>query len=231
MITAVLTPHPAIASAFAAQLDLSKLPNAFGAVTEVYRKGNFVVAVSKDPAAIVAVREEYGPERLYYASFGDSVTSERFTGDVVLPNAFVPYSKTEEAEEEASFLENYENQEDYDFETFGLSIGGVCVSTELPIDDDLLLDIASEYGADVVDKDGCSVVTQGTESDEFVLYPIYGVTGGIVGNGEERISEAVVAKNMAAVFRFLEETFSDETGEEEDVGTEDNDSVTGDGDE
>nr|MDQ1344241.1 hypothetical protein [Patescibacteria group bacterium] len=84
---------------------------------------------------------------------------------------------------------------------------------------------------DVVDKDGCSDVTQGTESDEFVLYPNNGVTGGIVGNGEERISEAVVAKNMAAVFRFLEETFSDETGEEEGTDEGNDDSVTGDGDE
>ena len=93
MITAVLTPHSAIASAFASKLGLEKLPTLFGSVTEAYRKGNVVVAVSQSPDAVAEVKSEYLPERLYYASFGTSATSERYAGDVVLPNAFIPFDE------------------------------------------------------------------------------------------------------------------------------------------
>jgi hypothetical protein len=38
-----------------------------------------------------------------------------------LPNAFIPRGEFS-GEDGAAFLENYEEQEDYDFETFGLSV-------------------------------------------------------------------------------------------------------------
>lgn len=158
MLTAVLTPHLSIASAFASKLGLEKLPTVFGSATVVYRKGNVVVVVSDSAGAVVEVKAEYLPERLYYASFGTSATSERYAGDVVLPNAFIPYSADGESEEEAVFLENYEEQEDYDFETFGLSIGGVCVSTGKELDEDALMKISSEFGADLVDEFGIKAV-------------------------------------------------------------------------
>lgn len=226
MLTAVLTPHASIAEAFVSKLGLEKIP-VFGSMSAAYRKGNVVVAVSDVPGAVAEVGKEYLPERIYYASYGTSATSERFAGDVVLPNAFIPYSEAEESEEEEEggvFLENYEEQEDYDFETFGLSIGGVCVSTGKELDEETLMKIASEYGADLVDNAGCATVSEGTEGEEFVLYPIYGVTGGIVGNDDEIVMEAQVAKNMASVFRFLEETFSEENiGNGEDEEDEDED--------
>ena len=218
MITAVLTPNSAIASVFASKLGLEKLPKPFGSVTEAYRKGNVVVAVSDSPDAVAEVKAEYLPERLYYAAFGTSATSERYAGDVVLPNAFIPFSENGEEEEEAVFLENYEEQEDYDFETFGLSIGGVCVSTGKELTEETLMKIASEYGADLVDEYGLKTVAAGFADEESVIYPIYGVADGIVGNDDEDVKEEAVAGNMAAVFRFLEDSFENESegGDEED---------------
>ena len=99
MITAVLTPNETIARAFASKLDLAKLPAVFGSVTSAYRKGNVVVAVSESPDAIAEIKAEYLPERTYFASFGTSANSERYAGDVVLPNAFIPHSETEESQE------------------------------------------------------------------------------------------------------------------------------------
>lgn len=221
MLTAVLTPHLSIASAFASKLGLEKLPTAFGSVSVVYRKGGVVVAVSESSEAVAEVKAEYLPERLYYASFGTSATSERYAGDVVLPNAFIPYSESGESEEEAVFLENYEEQEDYDFETFGLSIGGVCVSTGKELDEETLMKISSEYGADLVDENGLAAVSGAFSDDEFVIYPIYGVTDGIVGNDDEDVKEGAVANNMAAVFRFLEDAFVNENATEDDEDDED----------
>ena len=216
MLTAVLTPHLSIASAFASKLGLEKLSATFGSASVVYRKGNVVVVVSDSLGAVAEVKAEYLPERLYYASFGTSATSERYAGDVVLPNAFIPYSADGEGEEEAVFLENYEEQEDYDFETFGLSIGGVCVSTGKELDEETLMKISSEFGADLVDENGIKAVSGALTDDEFVIYPVYGVTGGIVGNDDEDVKESAVANNMAAVFRFLEDSFANESDSDED---------------
>ncbi len=69
-----------------------------------------------------------------------------------MPNAFIPHGELS-GTDGAAFLENYEEQEDYDFETFGLSVGGVCVSAEGEISDETLVEIASEYGADIVDEE------------------------------------------------------------------------------
>lgn len=222
MLTAVLTPHLSIASAFASKLGLEKLPAAFGSASAAYRKGNVVVVVSDSLGAVAEVKAEYLPERLYYASFGTSATSERYAGDVVLPNAFIPYSVDGEGEEEAVFLENYEEQEDYDFETFGLSIGGVCVSTGKELDEETLMKISSEFGADLVDENGIKAVSGALTDDEFVIYPVYGVTGGIVGNDDEEVKETAVASNMASVFRFLEDSFANEneSGDDEDEDEE-----------
>ncbi|MFZ3233435.1 MAG: hypothetical protein WA194_08155 [Patescibacteria group bacterium] len=231
MLTAVLTPHLSIASAFASKLGLEKLPAVFGSASAVYRKGNVVVVVSDSTGAVAEVKAEYLPERLYYASFGTSATSERYAGDVVLPNAFVPYCVDGESEEEAVFLENYEEQEDYDFETFGLSIGGVCVSTGKELDEETLMKISSEYGADLVDEKGIEAVSGGLTDDEFVIYPVYGVTGGIVGNDDEDVKESAVANNMAAVFRFLEDSFANEGEPGGDDEDEDDEVTLGENDE
>ena len=118
------------------------------------------------------------------------------------------------------FLENYEEQEDYDFETFGLSIGGVCVSTGKELDEETLMKISSEFGADLVDERGIDAVSGGLTDDEFVIYPIYGVTDGIVGNDDEDVKESAVANNMAAVFRFLEDSFANESDSDEDEDDE-----------
>lgn len=48
------------------------------------------------------------------------------------------------------------------------------------MDEDSLMKIASEYGADLVDEKGCEVVSKGAEDEEFVLYPLYGIVDGIV---------------------------------------------------
>lgn len=176
------------------------------------------------------MKAEYLPERLYYASFGTSATSERYAGDVVLPNAFIPYGGTDD-EEEAVFLENYEEQEDYDFETFGLSIGGVCVSTGKELDEETLMKIASEYGADLVDENGLAAVSAGISDEEFVIYPIYGVVDGIVGNDDEDVKEEAVAGNMAAVFRFLEDSFANENDDGNEADDEDDEVTLGKDDE
>lgn len=229
MITAVITPQSAIADAFVAKLGLSEIRSELPSVSKAYRKGSVVLAVSDRSSSVSEICGEYAPERLYFADFGISATSERFVGDVILPNAFIPLSNEGSDEEGAAFLENYEEQEDYDFETFGLSIGGVCVSTNEEPDDETLVRIASEYGADVVDELGFAVASAGNP-ETFELYPLYGVVDGIVGNAAENVSEAAVARNIAAIFSFLEENLSDETAENGDE-SDGEESVTGDGDE
>ena len=48
------------------------------------------------------------------------------------------------------------------------------------MDEESLMKIASEYGADLVDETGCSIVSKGAEDEDFVLYPLYGIVDGIV---------------------------------------------------
>ncbi len=67
------------------------------------------------------------------------MSDEKQGGDIILPNVFFPYNKeietTEIGKENADsflsaplFMERYPLQGDYDFGTFGLSVGGIHVS-------------------------------------------------------------------------------------------------------
>lgn len=225
MITAIATPSPVIAEEFVRSFGLKPLDRTFGSVTAAYQSGNLFLAVTESADCFPEIREQWFPNRIYVASFGTSANSERYAGDVVLPNAFYPHSESGDGTDEGGpvFLENYGEQEDYDFETFGLSIGGVCVSLDDEPDDDALVSVSSEYGADVVDRLGTETVRKSGASDDCPIFPVYGVVGGIVGNEEEDVREETVARNMAAVVRFLEDTLSDETSRD---GDDSDDSVT-----
>ncbi len=86
----------------------------------------------------------------------------------------------------------------------------MCVTAEEEVSDEALVEIASEYGADIVDENGSVAMVAKAEDEGFATYPIYGVIGGIVGNENENVSEEAVARNVFAIFQYLESTFSDE---------------------
>jgi hypothetical protein len=71
------------------------------------------------------------------------------------------------------FIENYSLQKDYDFQTFGFSIGGICISGDL--EDDKITDqiekIHMAYEADVFDDLSYSFVQEAKNLD--ILSKIY----------------------------------------------------------
>ncbi|MDP2103567.1 MAG: hypothetical protein Q8K26_01440, partial [Candidatus Gracilibacteria bacterium] len=94
----------------------------------------------RDIGSILAsVEEELAPDTIFFLSKSYPVSDEKRTGDVILPNVFFAYNPAIKNEEitatnrdtfitDALFLENYDVQNDYDFESFGLSVGGIGVS-------------------------------------------------------------------------------------------------------
>lgn len=88
---------------------------------------------------IVAGITAYAPEKIWLLGEARVVDTEHQTGDIVMPNVFLKYSEEIGGVEfnkvnrdaylhDPLFLRHYEKQEDVDFEVFGLSIGGICVS-------------------------------------------------------------------------------------------------------
>lgn len=100
--------------------------------------GGYEVPVEKLLASVI---EEFNPDTVFFLSESYPVSDEKLSGDIVLPNVFFPYNPEIEAKELGKdttasllsnpiFLEHYPVQGDYNFESFGLSVGGVHVSGE-----------------------------------------------------------------------------------------------------
>lgn len=86
-----------------------------------------------------SVLAEFAPETTFFLGESYPVSDERLSGDIVLPNVFFrsnPELKNTEIDRENRdsllseplFIEHYTLQGDYNFDTFGLSVGGIHVS-------------------------------------------------------------------------------------------------------
>lgn len=83
--------------------------------------------------------QEFNPDTVFFLRESYPVSDEKLSGDIVLPNVFFQYNNEIESMEigkkeidainlEPIFLEHYPLQGDYNFELFGLSVGGIHVS-------------------------------------------------------------------------------------------------------
>ena len=141
MLHTVIVRDPLIFQSILGQTEAKKVPLS-GLPYQVFSHGNirivgsYTVPIDK---VLASVMQEFNSDTVFFLSESYPVSDEKLTGDIVLPNVFFSYNtaiETMDIEKEKMdslisqpiFLEHYPLQGDYDFESFGLSVGGIHVS-------------------------------------------------------------------------------------------------------
>lgn len=172
MIHAIIVRDPVVFKLVREQVEAKKIPLSHLSY-EVYAQGNIRLVGGYDVPMgqlIQSVNEEFNPDLLFFFSESAPVSDEKRGGDIVLPNVLFLYNPAiEEGEIEKErfdsllstpvFLEHYPVQGDYNFETFGLSVGGVHVSGKWNMDlEDFRIRLRMVYENDTFDPDLYSFV-------------------------------------------------------------------------
>lgn len=143
MIHIVIVRDPIIFQLILSQTEAKKVPLK-DLSYEVYSQGNiriigrYTVPVEE---VLISVMKEFNPDTVFFLSESYPVSDEKLSGDIILPNVFFQYNPEIEVMEIGKetadsllshpiFLEHYPLQGDYNFESFGLSVGGIHVSGE-----------------------------------------------------------------------------------------------------
>lgn len=156
---------------------------------------------------LASVVEEFIPDTVFFLSESYPVSDEKKTGDIILPNVFFAYNPAIKDTEitadnrdtfltHALFLENYDMQNDYDFESFGLSVGGINVSGIWDTqDEDFRTRLRLVYETDIFDADMFAFVTEAQRLGiEKKIYPM-----GIILSEDTATNSA----NVLHIIRFL----------------------------
>ena len=164
-------------------------PNSTPRIT-VYRHANRILLAAEDHPGLATelfayAEETFGVVSTLFFSIGASLGNEICIGDVILPHTFIRaddhVEKGETAHtqhmtvhaDSAIFLPNYTFQSDYDFQTFGLSVGGICISAPQTFDADNLDRFRTHYAGDVLDHASYAFVREAEEhgalADHYVV--------------------------------------------------------------
>jgi hypothetical protein len=160
----------------------------------------------------------FNPDKIWIISTAHIIDNEHHDGDIVMPNVFLKYEPSIEHVEfneenrdsylhDPLFLHHYSEQADVNFEVFGLSIGGICVSRSegMGLVDREQVEFA--YQADCIDELSYDIIdaAKRLEKSESV-YPMLLMIPG------RALPEEIVrlTKNIAPVLAYLQsDTSSD----------------------
>lgn len=214
MLRVVYTQSTTLRDLFVSTLSLAKSPEWIGEHFTVYQKEWWVLVYSTDYSislALATLLENYNPDILYLPFLGRSVDMIHEIGDVILPNVFMTYDATivQSAHEGAKpqlakYLSNYERQEDYYVEDYGLSIGGIVVD-DVPDDDKLGLDLMRAYEADIYVSESLESAHTVADAGDVPTAIIVGVNSGKVNPKWEGTPDIQAVKNMITTIRLMEE--------------------------
>ncbi len=168
MIKLLFTTNPRISNILLSNLELKEINIDSQWDFKVYR--NASVILFESPASDKAFRSamifafsEYNPDLYFYVWESLAVSTEINAWDIILPNVLFEYNPsindTQISKDNRDsfswmpiFIENYDLQNDYDFENFGLRVGWITVSSQEFDFKALEFDkLRLAYEADVVD--------------------------------------------------------------------------------
>jgi hypothetical protein len=186
MIHVLLTHDPVLRDAAIAHFSMTEKEDEPG----VYQKQDKILLWSSDrPEELVEKAfNEYAAERVWILSEARSISTEHQVGDIVLPNTFLMYDRVIEQTDfnkdnrdsflhDALFVSHYDEQSDLDFETFGLSIGGITVTKTEGLDDIVPEQVDFAYSADCVDPVSYPLLLAAKKLDRSEdVYPALAIT-------------------------------------------------------
>ncbi len=141
MLHIVIVQNPKMFQLIISQTTAKKIP-LDNLSYDVYSQGNIRVVgecKASSQETLVSIMTEFNPDTIFFVSESYPVSDEKLPGDIILPNVLFPYNNEIETTEitkdmvipsasQPIFLEHYPLQGDYNFETFGLSVGWIHVS-------------------------------------------------------------------------------------------------------
>lgn len=209
MIHAIIVRDPAIFQLIKEQIGAKKVPIT-GIPYEMYAEGNTrIIGAYQTPVeeVLAALTLELNPDTVFFLSESYPVSDEKLPGDIILPNVFFPYNLEIEAKEIGKdnadsllshpiFLEHYKIQGDYNFESFGLSVGGIHVSGEWNTEvEDFRIRLRIVYENDTFDPDLYRFIEAAQKQGiEEKMYPV-----AYIGTEDKASS----ARNLWGITRFI----------------------------
>lgn len=191
-------------------------------------KGTIMLYREKLEAAVISdAIDTFFAEKIWIISPARVVSTDHELGDIIMPNVFLAYDHEIDSVEfnrtnrdaflhDPLFLHHYEEQSDLNFETFGLSIGGICVTKNDGMDNIDREQIEFAYSADCVDETCYFLVEAakklGREED---VYPILA----IVGQESTVEDQARIIKNIPPVLIYLQSRIAGADGEDTEMMT------------
>jgi hypothetical protein len=165
---------------------------------------------------IVASITAFNPIKIWILSTAHIIDNEHHDGDIVMPNVFLKYEPSIESVEfneenrdsylhDPLFLHHYSEQADVNFEIFGLSIGGICVTRREGMNAVEREQVEFAYQADCIDELSYDIIdcAKRLEKSEDV-YPMLLMIPTATLDGEV----AKFAKNIAPVLAYLQSNTS-----------------------
>ncbi|MDD2916363.1 MAG: hypothetical protein PHH70_00770 [Candidatus Gracilibacteria bacterium] len=209
MLHTVIVQNPVIFDLIQKQIDAKRAPLSHISC-EVYAYGNIRIVgkFSGSASDILSIMiSEFNPDTVFFLSESYPVSDEKFAGDIILPNVFFSHNpemgttdgaKQLDASQISSpvFLEHYPLQGDYNFDSFGLSVGGIHVSGNWDQGlEDFRIQLRLAYENDTFDSELYSFVhTAKTPSILEKIYPIAYIA---------TENPHVTAKNLWSIVGFI----------------------------
>lgn len=226
MIHIMIVRDPVIFRLIQTQTDAKKVPLP-GVSYEVFSQGNIrIIGGYSDSIEQIlsSVHREFNPDTVFFLSEAYPVSDEKLSGDIVLPNVFFPYNRAIESHElekegmsafcvNPIFLEHYPLQGDYNFETFGLSVGGIHVSGDWNMEqEDFRIRLRMVYENDTFDPDLYRFVSKARElSIVEKVYPVAYIA---------TEDTTTTARNLWSIVQFVIGSIDPDLASEEEVSEE-----------
>ena len=161
---------------------------------------------------LVAAITAFNPTKIWILSTAHIIDNEHHDGDIVMPNVFLKYEPSIESVEfngenrdsylhDPLFLHHFCEQADVNFEVFGLSIGGICVSRPEGMGLVEREQVEFAYQADCIDELSYDIIDCVKRLEKSAdIYPMLLMIPGRA-LPEELIK---LAKNVAPVLAYLQ---------------------------
>lgn len=166
----------------------------------------------------------YNPDKIWILAEGRLVDNEHQVGDIIMPNVFlranheidgVEFTKANQDAylHDPLFLRHFERQSDMDFEKFGLSVGGICVTSPEGMDIPTREQLEFAYQADCVDEVSYEIIDAARRLERSeIMYPVLLITE--ANMLPERL--ALIAQNIAPVINYIQSDTTNDNDREDD---------------
>lgn len=218
MIKLIVTTSTEICEKLKEKYELKFDLNNSNNLVEIFRK-DWIIAVKtsfeKPKETINYLIDTFSADFYINLDFAISTSSEHISWDIIMPNVFFEYNTEIDNTEinwgnrdsfmnEPFFIENYDVQNDYDFEKFGLSIGWINLTKkELEISEETKEKIILAYEPDIIEWYAYDIIKELAKKE--LLKSTYFIK--IIKNSEISSKEELV-NNWVWILDFLMSTLN-----------------------